>query len=198
MNKNIIFNIEHLQYLLGITSIWLLLPAIKCINYDNIWKMIILINSVAASIISIITWSSINKLFLLIDKILAQILFINLLLYYYFILSYPSYVNIILSFFVISFYSTSKYYNKKNNLFLDSIFHMLFRYIGFWWSYIAFIQPNLDFNFLVILIGYSGIYFGHIIYSIQWIIYDKDFKLSKYYLKGCSEIVFLILILLLM
>ena len=74
--------------------------------------------------------------------------------------------------------------------------HLMFRYIGFWWMYLALTPPPVEplgFRFSFALD--SLFYWGHIVYSVVRTGRNAQFQLGDEYLRGCFEVLLLIAVL---
>ena len=68
--------------------------------------------------------------------------------------------------------------------------HLIFRYIGYWWVYLALTPPDVDslgfgFTFAV----NSTCYWGHIAYSVMHTGRRASFRLTEAYQHGCFEVI---------
>ena len=178
------------KYILGITSLWLFIPFFYNTLYSNIiiYKLILFI----ATTISTIFWgyfsyySLIHKL----DNLFATILFIIL-----FCFSYKK-LYLLLSLICGVFYLLSNYFFFKNNYFNFIICHLIFRYIGFWWTMIILSNCIITFK---IYIFYSLCYILHICYLFQkfnlYKITNKDLILNNFTKIYNNDVVLILMIL---
>jgi hypothetical protein len=174
------YNISiYKNVLLGRTSLWLLYPLyinflnnwnnLNNWNWNNITNTLIYIFTwlwiFTTSIISYTMWEIYDKKSLLLynlDIIFARGTF-ALLSYLTFIVRKPNIKLVTLPVGVGTFYLlTNKFYEYE--YYVYSIFsHLIFRYIGFWWTYIVF-NNSIPNNIFVVL---SYTYLIHIFYLIN-------------------------------
>jgi len=163
------FYIYRDKYILGLSTLWLLVPFFYNILYSNdIYIEIIIFITTS---ISTIFWGyySYNSLFHKLDNIFATSLFILLILF-----SYNNYY--ILPYTCFIFYLLSNYFYKKNKKNYCLICHLIFRYIGFWWTMLIFSNLIISFN---IFIFYSLFYCFHILYIYRIIYYKNKLQLLE-------------------
>ena len=179
------------KYILGVTSIWLLVPFFYNILYSNDIYIKFLI--IITTLISTIFWGycSYNSLFHNLDRIFARILFILLTLF-----SYNNYY--ILPASCLIFYYLSNYFSKKNKKNYSLICHLIFRYIGFWWTMLIFSNLSINFN---IFIFYSLFYCFHIFFLYKIICYKNQLQVIQenftiIYNFGIVQIIIILFILL--
>lgn len=143
MKTNNKFYIYRDKYILGLSSLWLLIPFFYNILYSNIIYIKIFI--LLTTSISTIFWGyySFNSLFHKLDNIFATILFI-ILTCYSFNINY-----IILPFMCFLFYYLSCYFYKNNKEDFCLLCHFIFRYIGFWWTMLIFSNIIISFNIFI-------------------------------------------------
>ena len=195
--------------IIGISSLWLLYPLIiylfnKNTNCKNntiqsyfIFTIVIIVFLwiFACCIISCLMWKIYDKTSILykLDIIFAQGTFLSLLYLTFFV--YASNINKNLKYLlpigVGGFYLlTCKLYNDE--YFEAALFsHLIFRFIGFWWTYIAFNHTLTSDRFIIISFMYwiYILYYKYIICNSQLIdCYDMD-----EYNKGTYELISLIL-----
>lgn len=151
------------KYILGLTSLWLFIPFFYNIVYSNLIYIKFLLFITTS--VSTIFWGfySLNSLFHKLDNIFASGLFILLILSNnFFILPISCFI----------FYGLSCYFYKKNKNY-GLICHLIFRFIGFWWTMLIFSNLNIDFN---IFIFYSLFYCFHIFYMFKIISYKNQLQ----------------------
>ena len=196
------------RYILGITSLWLIIPFIYGIVHIiekkqfNILFIILILWIGICCIIS--TLLGLNKLGSFIHKLditCARLLFIILCIY--FGLDINNKINkinikikIIFPLFVTLFYLGSVFLSSKNYTSLGTLSHIMFRFIGFWWCFIAVYSNIIDYKILLILsIGY----FSHILLELDYIYklhnfeYNFRYKYKKNYIKACIKTILFIL-----
>ena len=211
MNSKIIY-CEKTKYIIGTTTLWLLLPIYYGIfnffnKYDKNALYILILSSVMSisCFVSTKMWKNRNKTFFLyyLDIILANVLFILLIIITVYIKynSISLYKKILFPSIIILFYSITTYFYIKKYINLSAIFHILFRYVGCIWCCILIGYPNI--YIYIYILPLSLIYFGYIIYEWNNINYINNkctykFTCNKYYNNGCInliKLIFLILIL---
>ena len=184
------YNIQHMRYILGITSIWLLLPiSISLYNYSsyNFIEKLLIKFSIIGCIISTSCYPLLNYNFkiIYIDRLCAIIIFL-LLNYITFIYNTVIQYNLLLfPINIIFFFTISRYLTLNTKFYIIStISHLCFRYIGYAWIYYILLDLN-TFNILL----QSCIYWIHIIISTIIISSDKDFYITQRYCCGCFELI---------
>ena len=185
--------------IIGISSLWLLYPLIIYLFNKNIKSYLTVTIAflwlLICAIISCLMWKMYDKTSILykLDIIFAQGTFLSLLYLTFFV--YTSNINKYLKYLlpvgVGGFYLlTCKLYDES--YYETALFsHLMFRFIGFWWTYIAF-NHTLTINRFIII---SFMYWIYILYY-KYIIckshivdcYDID-----EYNKGTYELLSLIL-----
>lgn len=199
IRRALVFDEEHVHYMLGITSLWLLSPVLESIAHDMTWyDTVIAISAFSVALISTCMWPGKSRETLLfhIDVFAARVLFLVLLLYYALILVYPVWFKIAMPLIILSCYCASLHYYHKNDPLADMFSHMLFRYVGYWWIYLALLRPVSSTSFAISFTLNSTLYFGHIVYSLCWTGRKEEFRLRNYYLRGCCEVVCLLVVVL--
>ena len=160
--------ISKYEYLVGISSLWLLLPGELClIQYHTIPRYIGIGSlSIVTSVVSTVTWYNKSKnLYWYLDHILANSLFVSLNGYYIITKKQTHTPGGFLPFSVSIFaiynagYITSHYKYKNTTLFL----HLLFRYIGFWFTYITIV----DLPSFKIFTGITSGYVAHLLLELK-------------------------------
>ena len=184
--------------IIGISSLWLLYPLIIYLfnkNKSYLTVTIAFLWLLICAIISCLMWKMYDKTSILykLDIIFAQGTFLSLLYLTFFVYAnnINKYIKYTLPFGVGGFYLlTCKLYNES--YYETALFsHLMFRFIGFWWTYIAF-NNTLTINRFIII---SFMYWIYILYY-KYIIckshivdcYDID-----EYNKGTYELLSLIL-----
>jgi len=151
--------ISNHNYLVGITSLWLLIPSELCLlkyyktpHYIGLGSLTLI-----TSIVSTITWhNTSNKLYWYLDHLLANSLFLSLNGYYIITKKRTHTPGGFIPFSVSIFtiynvgYITQKYNYKNATLLL----HLLFRYVGFWFTYITLVQIPSITLFIGVTSGY--------------------------------------------
>ena len=210
MYNNIIimqFDNLHQSYILGPSTIWLIYPIINdtyIIIKSNdiiIVKKIIICNIFMVTISSLFNWYFLNKnkLCNYIDSLLAKSLFCLMIYYHICYSNYHYIIQIIIPIIIIIFYYSGKPFRHNNYILIDTLCHYTFRFIGYWWVFLAFyydILHNSYLYFVYLFIINTIIYYAHILYLIIYFkYYGKDFIINLYsYLYGCIYIINLIII----
>lgn len=124
--------IYHHKYILGLTSLWLLVPSVLNIYENGFVKYNFLL--FITIFVSTIFWGYFfyESLFHKLDRFFATLLYIVLQI---FLINKLNIINIILSLCVPIFFYTARYYyliNKQNKVL---IYHLIFRYFGFWLTF---------------------------------------------------------------
>ena len=202
---------EYNKYILGITSLWLIIPFIYGILHileKKISNIIFILLTLWIGLCCIIsTLLGINKLgsiVHIIDIKCAEILFIILCVY--FGLNINNEINknnkidikikILFPLLVAIFYLCSVILSNKNYTNLSILSHLIFRFIGFWWCFVAIYYNIIDFKIILII---SLGYFSHILLELDYIykLYNFENNLThKYkiiYINTCIKSILFIL-----
>lgn len=178
------------RYILGITSLWLLIPStlylIQNIEKLQLFSIILFLYIQSITFISTLTYYYFERYTLLIkiDRLLAIGLFLTLML------CQPEIKILPIMIFLFYIISCITEINNVNNLCV-LICHLIFRFLGFWWVYIVLLQKN-D-NILTEIIILSTIYWLYIIYDINNIKKHKNFNIYEYYSCGIKKLLTVIL-----
>ena len=193
----------HFKYILGITSLWLLYPFIYGImdifknrNINILYIIITLLIGVCCVVSTLLGVNKLNSLVHLIDVKCAEILFILLCIYYrFYINNNLNILSFIFPFLVVLFFGLATYFNNIYVYELNIIFHLLFRFIGFWWCCFIFIK-NINYEIFFTL---SIAYFIYIMIELDCIRKQPNLKkkYKLYYGYGCIKIIIFILLCLL-
>ena len=205
------------RYLIGITSLWLLIPFIYGIlhlieekkeneekEYNIIFILLILWIGLCCIISTLLGLHKLNSWIHILDIKCAEILFIILCIF--FGLEINNEINhnnidikikILFPLLVVIFYIGSVFFYNKNYNNLSTLSHLTFRFIGFWWCFTAVYSNIL--NYKIILI-FSLAYFSHILLELDYIYKLYNFEhnfTSTYkviYTRGCIKSILFILI----
>lgn len=200
------FNYQHRSCILGPSTLWLIYPVINniynIINFNNIIfiEKIIIYNILIVTIASLVNWYFIgkNKLYVCLDLLFARSLFCFIIYYYFYYLNYSYIIIINFPILIFTTYFLAKIFYKFNYILISTLFHYTFRFIGYWWIFIAFnyniINNNFD-NFVLVFVTNSIIYY---IYFVYFIIYFNSYYLYYYntyfYINECINTIYLIII----
>ena len=200
------FEHEHKCYILGPSTLWLIYPIINdiyhIINYNNIIfiKKIIIINILIVTVSSLLNWFFLNKnkFYSYLDLFFAISLFCLIIYYYFYYLNYSYVIQVNFPVLVFITYFLAKIFERLNYILISTLFHYTFRFIGYWWIFIAFnyniINNNFD-NFILVFTLNSTIYY---IYFVYFIVYFNFYYLYYYsiyfYINECINTIYLIII----
>ena len=184
---------EYNKYILGITSLWLIIPFIYGIlhiiekkNFNIIFILLTLWIGLCCIISTLLGLNKLGSIIHIIDIKCAEILFIILCVYFGLDIGNKIDIKmkIIFPLLVVLFYVSSVFfYNKKYNN-LSTLSHLTFRFIGFWWCFFAVYSNIIDWETILIL---SIAYYIHILIEIQYINKLYKFKCNQHYIIGCSK-----------
>ena len=190
-------NVYQEHYILGCTSVWLILPvAINLLtnNEHSYVEYFLIIWTLLTCAVSTIYWYCDELIVLCMDRICAHILYVYISWYLFF--EYRNLYTYRILFALISIavlYYKGMYQTNKVNA---TLLHLSMRYIGYWCVYFALVK-NLPF---IIFFKYFLIktiaYYGHIFYSLERIISMKSFNKIEY-IYGCLEVITLVFLFLL-
>jgi len=200
------FEHEHKCYILGPSTLWLIYPIINdiyhIINSNNIIfiKKIIIINILIVTVSSLLNWFFLNKnkFYSYLDLFFARSLFCLIIYYYFYYLNYSYVIQFDFPVLVFITYILAKIFERLNYILISTLFHYTFRFIGYWWIFIAFnyniINNNFD-NFILVFTLNSTIYY---IYFVYFIVYFNFYYLYYYsiyfYINECINTIYLIII----
>ena len=204
---------QHKLYIMGVTSMWLVLPIMfgACARLKA-WEVPIalLVWTRMTCFISTTTYFIIGlgsptpgvwragwgwgKPYYYVDKLCAPVMFVALLVFFAMghgarPLSLPVTLGAIPAAVGVFFLSSRFFELCKPHAVAATCCHLTFRYIGYWWVYLALTPPaveRLGFGFAFAI--NSAFYWGHIAYSIVRTGRRASFQLTEDYLRGCLEI----------
>lgn len=196
MPKDSIKYSEKSKYIIGTTSLWLILPIYygldNFIKKKSIFSLYLSIVMSICTIISTTMWKDRNNSFILyyLDIFFAKILFTSLLISNIYVKSkyIGKFNKIFFPSIIILLYIKTSYFYKKYYINISTIFHTLFRYFGCLWCHLLLVPNIYTFTFPL-----SFVYFGNVIYA--WIKADyinnyiEKFSCKKYYNKDCLNII---------
>ena len=190
---------EKCNYILGITSLWLIIPIYYGINYNIISIYIFLLTFFMsmACIISTIMWKNRNNSIFLyyFDMLIAKSIFILLI-----IITINTECNImclfnkiLFSLLLVLFYIGGFIFYFNNMIQISTCFHILLRYTGFIWCCFLVSCPY------IYLYPLSITYFSHIYYEWNKINYinkicNNNFTCNQYYNNGCINLIKIIIL----
>lgn len=193
-------NCEHRRYILGVTSLWLLVPiATSILNYSHkySWPQIALLSWTSMTcVVSTLFWPSLGTprgpLLYRLDKIFAYIQFISLIVFFicdqsprlfsiHYAVTFPLVIVVCFAF--------SRFFEVvwPHDL-MASISHLMFRFIGYWWTYLALTACRLTVGTVA---SNSVLYWGHIIYALMRTGMHDQFRARNIseYCRGCVEVI---------
>ena len=178
------------QYLLGITSLWMLAPVLSVgtrpmANWSGVWLTVAMAVVSAVSTTMWFRYRTEGALYSA-DLWCARALFVLLVVFHAGQLG-PRPLNAISQILfpsaVLGLYALA----SRPGGWMS---HLLFRYVGFWWSWQAVTETTAT-GVLV----HSTLYWGHILYSLWWTQKVRCFRAEEHYFAGCTEVVLMILLL---
>lgn len=190
---------EQKRYVMGITSIWLLVPILfTTFEHPTEWEAFLLLMATATiCVVSTLTYwmfgTPLGPWFLYLDKAFALALFVGSCLFFYtghgarsihigVLVTIPCAIAI---FFIGSRVSETV---LRSNAAATAC-HLTFRYIGFWWVYLAFTPPRMEpLGFWFTFTINSSMYWLHILYSVIHTGRSSTFQLRDLYIRGCLEV----------
>jgi hypothetical protein len=173
------------KYILGITSLWILIPIyFGFITYNGILTLIM---AITCTISTLMWYEGIyGSLLYKLDLLCARLTFVSLIL-----LNEKNTIQMLFAVFVLFFYILTSYLHSNNMMNIAIWGHIMFRYTAFWWLYVSIVLNN--FNFIV-FVSLSSIYFSHILYSMRFICTKSNFKSKSRYFLGCMELLSIIIL----
>lgn len=202
---------QHKLHIMGITSLWLVVPILfgRCARSDGASTVLLAWTSVTC-FISTTTYFIIGhgspkpgvwragwawgKPYYYVDKLCAPLMFAALIGIFatgHGARSLPLPVTLgAIPAGVGFFFLGSRFFELcKPHAVAATCCHLTFRYIGYWWVYLALTPPaveRLGFGFAFAV--NSACYWGHIAYSLVRTGRRASFRLTEDYLRGCLEI----------
>ena len=179
---------KQFDYIIGITSLWLLIPglygllqAIKMNDHHNIFTGIMAAWTITCAIVSTLMWkNNINSSLLWkCDIICARVQFVLLILYFAFFCNVSWIIQLIFPSCVMMFYTLTDILYNKQKWFANTISHITFRYIGYLWTHIGLIQYT--WRGILFL---SCIYYSHILIHLFAIYDTNEFNINEKYFEG--------------
>ena len=193
------------KLILGVTSLWMTIPIahgiVRWLHNDiEVGQKAIIVALLCSCLTSSLFWLDARRgsLFHKFDKFSA----IQYIVCMIFVTTQPgksgstllSRVNTFFPLSMITFFILGDICFKKSLYDLQLYFHLLFRYVGYWWGHLLLVPVTKKNNFTVSFIILSVGYFGHII-SFNEIIRRRGLLLSPdIYLSSYVIIAFWILI----
>lgn len=185
---------KQYDFILGITSLWLLLPASYGFVYisnphnnDKIGVGILSTWTMICSTISTLMWKNNikNSLLWKCDIICARTHFILLILYYAFFCNFSLFVQITFPLCVSICYIFATILYRKQEWLLNLFVHVIFRYIGYIWTHIGLVKHHYTLQGIIFL---SCIYYFHI-FILLVMLYDvHEFDINEKYIEGILNI----------
>ena len=186
---------EHQWYILGVTSVWLLLPV--TIAFQNDWsdykwfQCALLLWTCMTCIVSTCTYpllgSASGSSIRMLDRAFARMHFVALLMFFALDLGpRPFSMHYVLTFpiAVVCCYALSRMCSNTRQ---SSAAHLMFRFIGYWWTYLALMSCNVHAGSVW---STSSLYWGHIVYALVQSGSQHGFVgcTSGQYFRGCAEV----------
>ena len=180
------------RYSLGCTSIWLIVPmsASLCCSM-SITRILLCVLIGITCFVSTSCWPYVEteSLHYKVDCWLARTMFISLCLFHSLDsgrAQLPLSVAIAFPLVILLLYSIGM--AESSSISMGVWGHLCFRYLGFWWTYLAFVPAYVSTDGCVVSFCVaSGLYFGHIVYSYAWILRfaeRKEFIARQHYARG--------------
>ena len=190
---------DEYNLVIGITSLWLLIPvsggllSIFKIKKPIFMTSILIFWTFTSSCLSTVMWKSYkkNRFLYKLDLICATTEFIILLLYSIFFNQFSIWINFSFPFGLLTMYIITDHYNNSHNWLANTWSHITFRYIGYWWCYVVLIN---DKNIWRSFILQSFVYYCHIFIKIKLIFSNKSFDINKNYKSSVLEMIFIIIL----
>lgn len=188
---------EHQRYILGVTSVWLLLPV--AIAFQNDWsdyewfQRALLLWTCMTCIVSTCMYPSLSSasgpFIHMLDKAFARMHFVAVLMFFALDLGpRPFSKHYVLTFpiAIVSCYALSCMC-LNTSLKGHSAAHLMFRFVGYWWTYLALTSCNVHAGSVW---SNSSLYWGHIVYALVQSGSQHGFVgcTSGQYFRGCAEV----------
>lgn len=185
------------QYILGVTSLWLLLPAFYGVKsffnrtpqiYSGLLGLLLL----STSLISLLNWRYYHPRSLIwkIDVFCALTTYIALTLYSCFYTSFSIFLKFCFPICVFFFYMSSNILSQRCHFALSCLSHLTFRLFGFWWAYYALTHTNPA-NTIVFSIILTVIYYLHILLTLLQVWGRQEFQAC--YIRGTLQMAVIII-----
>ena len=188
--------VHHKRYILGITSLWLIIPLLGC-SGKCMWQLALAAWVAFACSVSTLTYWTLGscerQYVYTVDKTCAPIMFIALYTFFRCDLSArhvsDEYQMMLPCLVAILFLASRLFEVIVINNAAATLCHLTFRYIGFWWTYLALVPEEVErlgFEFSFVIL--SLFYWIHIYWSIIRTGNIKNFQTRQLYASGCLEI----------
>jgi hypothetical protein len=182
------------KLILGITSLWMIIPLthgiFKWIQYEiGIGQKSLIVILACSCLSSLIFWSDARSgsLFHRLDKLCA----INYIICMIITTSYPESHSVLsanmcipLLFSMTTLFLLGDMCFKINKYDYQLIFHILFRYIGYWWGHLLLVLEEKNFASAIVILTFG--YFSHIIVFTEFIRRRRLVITKNTYWKSCA------------
>lgn len=188
---------EHRRYVLGVTSVWLLLPVLAAMRGQSSdsallpWLACLTLVTCATSTVF---WNALGTnreaLWYGRDKACARVQFVSLFLAYALhLVPRPVGVHHVCTtpLLVLACFAASRWFEcRPPQDALATASHLLFRFLGFWWTYLA-LTPAVDTHHVALC---SGLYWMHALYTVLRTGRMRSFcaRCPEEYCRGCLEV----------
>ena len=183
---------------IGITSLWLLIPVSHGIAIVNagesgsrLASTILTSWTLLSACVSTAMWKTCSKGSLLhnLDLACAKVEFVMLLVYFARFGGLNIWMQCFFPSFVVIMYTITNHFHEGHRWLLNTWAHLIFRYIGYWWCHIALIrEKKLWISFLFLSFGY----YTHIILKMKRLSSQKKFDIDIEYISGILEMLVII------
>lgn len=178
------------QYVLGITSLWMLIPGVYGIQlHDNLIELVLSLLSILVTIVSLVHWkhciqhSALHHL----DRALATFCFFLLCA------MSTSFQNVLFASAVLVSYVLAQYCILMSWINMNLISHLIFRFVGYWWTCshcIGNIHLNSELFYL-----HSLVYWVHAAATYLMVQAEPRFRCADHYITGCVQLLVLLALL---
>lgn len=204
---------QQKRYVMGVTSLWLVVPVVlgacsrPSSRRDPPWEVPLSLTVWVAVVCSASTvsyyaldtyWS--GAMFV-VDRMLALSTFVVLCVFFasgYGARDVPTGVLISLPAAALLLFLCSRYFEvvRPTETKAATLSHLTFRYVGYWWVYLALVGPAVEpGGFAISFVVDSLLYWGHVSFGIAVTGRRPDFHLHDRYLIGCLELCALLFVL---
>lgn len=176
------------RYVLGVTSLWMLVPGLhELVRSESVQTWVLSLLSVLVALVSAVHWkhcvqhSTLHNL----DRRLARVCYVVLCV------QEQSYCNTAFALIVFTLYALAQIAMLHNQISLNLVCHLCFRFIGYWWTCHACIGSTLGVRTVAV---HSLVYWAHAVCSYWYAASDIKFDCALEYTDGCFNLVSLLII----
>lgn len=190
---------EHRRYVLGITSLWLIVPVAAAFREgidDYRWyRHVLLAWTCLTCIVSTLFWASLGTSYgsclYRTDKLCAHVQFAGLLALFAIDQACGRscfHMALTVPILILACYGGSRIFEVVHpNDPLATASHLVFRFLGYWWTYVGLVPcpPRRGY-----VLANSALYWGHVAYVVSCVGVRPSFVASDaaQYGRGCAQV----------